>query len=212
MQCMVQPRRQLTREHAYCDTGAVALGNGGGDLGSEGVLDPHQGYEGEILLYLLGCVLLPAPLLTLCTALEGHKDIPISNGKRPAQQHKEISEVTRLHKPIATGGGLNIFATYLRVLLQASCSGHDSLASRKLINQARKQNTNHVTLKAGLMYLLPNVEEDQVRIASSETRHTCGQLRQCSNTKQLRPFCTVTYNMLCSRKCTVKLLTGCHPG
>ncbi len=64
----------------------MALGNGGGDLGSEGVLDAHQGYEGEILLYLLGCILLPTPLLTLCTALEGHKDVPICNGKRPAQQ------------------------------------------------------------------------------------------------------------------------------
>ena len=127
---MEQPKRELTREHAYCDTGAVALGNGGGDLGSEGVLDPHQGYEGEILLYLLGCVLLPTPLLTLCTALEGHEDIPISNGKRPAQQHKQISEPTTLHKPIVTGSRLDILATYLRVPLQASCSGHKLLASR----------------------------------------------------------------------------------
>jgi hypothetical protein len=89
---MVQPRRELTREHAYCDTSAVALGNGGRDLGSEGVLNPHQGYEGEILLYLLGCVLLPTPLLTLCTALEGHEDVPICNGKRPAQQHRPESQ------------------------------------------------------------------------------------------------------------------------
>ena len=122
MQCMVQPRREPTREHAYCDTGAVALGNGGGDLGSEGVLDAHQGYEGEILLYLLGCVLLPTPLLTLCIALEGHEDVPICNGKRPAQQHKQLSELTRLHKPIATGTRLIILAPYLRVLLQTSCS------------------------------------------------------------------------------------------
>ncbi len=122
MQRMVQPKRELTCEHAYSDTGTVALGNGGGNLGSEGVLDPHQGYEGEILLYLLRCVLLPTPLLTLCTALEGHEDVPICNGKRPAQQHKQLSELTRLHKPIATGTGLNILATYLRVLLQASCS------------------------------------------------------------------------------------------
>lgn len=94
VQCMEQPKRGLTREHAYCDTGAVALGNGGGDLGSKGVLDPHQGYEGEILLYLLGCILFPTPLLTLCIALEGHEDISIGNGKRPAQQHKQISELT----------------------------------------------------------------------------------------------------------------------
>ncbi len=90
MQCMVQPRREPTREHAYCDTGAVALGNGGGDLGSEGVLDAHQGYEGEILLYLLGCVLLPTPLLTLCIALEGHEDVPICNGKRPATAQTKV--------------------------------------------------------------------------------------------------------------------------
>ena len=122
MQCMVLPKGGLTREHAYCDTGALALGNGSGDLGSKGVLDPHQGYEGEILLYLLGCVLLPTPLLTLCIALEGHEDIPISNGKRPAQQHKQISELTTLHKPTVTKSRLDMLATYLHVPQQASCS------------------------------------------------------------------------------------------
>ena len=64
----------------------MALLDGGGHLRAEGVLDAHQGNEGQVLLHLVGGVLLPAPLLACCTGLEGQEDVPVGYCQQPADR------------------------------------------------------------------------------------------------------------------------------
>lgn len=76
--------RAGTCEHAHSDASTVALLDGGRHLGPEGVLDAHQGYEGEIPLHFLGGVFLPTPGLPCSIGLEGQEDVPVSYCQQPA--------------------------------------------------------------------------------------------------------------------------------
>lgn len=74
----------LTSEHAHCDAGSMALLDGGGHLGPQGVHDAHQSNEGQVLLHTVLSVLLTTPLLPFSVGLEWHEDVAVGYGQHPA--------------------------------------------------------------------------------------------------------------------------------